>query len=73
MLKSGAEDGTFDSGFTINETTGSYTRMEHLAERSLSGMGNNIRLSWRTYPEYNAWGNGTYFLYLDNIKVSIEK
>lgn len=73
VLKSGAEDGTFDSGFTINETTGSYTRMEHLAERSLSGMGNNIRLSWRTYPEYNAWGNGTYFLYLDNIRVSIEK
>lgn len=73
VLKSGDDSGTFDSGVGINETDGSYTNTPHLAERSLSGMGNNIRLSWRTYPDYYAVGNGTYFLYLDNIKVTIDR
>ncbi|MGN0202455.1 MAG: hypothetical protein ACI399_06060 [Candidatus Cryptobacteroides sp.] len=73
VLKSGDDDGTFDSGVSINETSGSYTSIGNLAERSLSEMGNDKRLSWRTYPEYHALGNGTYFLYLDNIKVTIDK
>lgn len=30
-----------------------------------------VRLSWRVYNDRSSTGNGTYWLYLDNIKVSI--
>ncbi len=73
-LKSGDDTGTFPSSFDINETTGSYTNINHTANATLSEVGAPLRLSWRTVPETN-WGanNNTCWLYLDNIKVKIKK
>ena len=72
--KSGADTGTFPTSFTVNETTGSYTNINHTASTTLSGVSAPIRLSWRTVPETN-WGanNNTCWLYIDNIKVKIKK
>lgn len=73
-LKSGDATGTFPSSFVINETTGSYTNINHTANVTLSEVSAPLRLSWRTVPETN-WGanNNTCWLYLDNIKVKIKK
>lgn len=66
--------GTFPFKFDINETTGSYTNINHTAESTLTGVSAPLRLCWRTVPETN-WGanNNTCWLYLDNIKVKIKK
>ena len=73
-LKSGDATGTFPSNFDINETTGSYTNINHTANVTLTDVGAPLRLSWRTVPETN-WGanNNTCWLYIDNIKVKIKK
>ncbi len=73
-LKSGDATGTFPSNFDINETTGSYTNIDHTANVTLTDVGAPLRLSWRTVPETN-WGpnNNTCWLYIDNIKVKIKK
>ncbi len=73
-LKSGDATGTFPSSFDINETTGSYTNINHTANVTLTDVGAPLRLSWRTVPETN-WGanNNTCWLYIDNIKVKIKK
>ncbi|MBQ0144265.1 MAG: hypothetical protein KBS78_03685 [Bacteroidales bacterium] len=73
ILKSQDSSGSFDEGTALKETTGSYDVIDHQAEYSLSGIGSNHRLSWRTYPDLYALGNGTYHLYLDNIYVTIER
>lgn len=72
--KSGDDTGTFPTSFTVNETTGSYTNINHTASTTLSGVSAPLRLSWRTVPETN-WGanNNTCWLYIDNIKVKIKK
>ena len=66
--------GTFPFKFDINETTGSYTNINHTAESTLTGVSAPLRLCWRTVPETN-WGanNNTCWLYIDNIKVKIKK
>jgi len=73
-LKSGDDTGTFPESFKINETTGSYTNINHTANTMLTRVGAPLRLSWRTVPETN-WGanNNTCWLYIDNIKVKIKK
>ena len=73
-LKSGDESGTFPDSFYLNETTGSYTNIDKLFQTTLLDMDNTKRLSIRQVNEvkYDAT-NGTYWLYLDNIKVSIAK
>ena len=73
-LKSGDDTGTFLESFKINETSGSYTNINHTANTLLKGVGAPLRLSWRTMPETN-WGanNNTCWLYIDNIKVKIKK
>lgn len=73
ILKSQDSSGNFDGGTALNETTGSYDVIDHQAEYILSGIGSNHRLSWRTYPDLYALGNGTYHLYIDNIYVTIER
>lgn len=73
-LKSGSESGTFPASFYINETTGSYTNIDKTYELVLDDMDSSKRLSIRTAPEHNWLGtNGTYWLYIDNIKVTITK
>lgn len=71
---SGDETGTFPESFKINETTGSYTNINHTANTLLKGVGAPLRLSWRTMPDKD-WGanNNTCWLYIDNIKVKIAK
>ncbi len=73
-LKSGDDTGTFPHSFDINETTGSYTNINHNGTYALESVSAPIRLSWRTVPETN-WGanNNTCWLYIDNIKVKISK
>ena len=73
-LSSGSKSGTFPASFHINETTGSYTNIDKTYELVLDDMDSSKRLSIRTAPEHNWLGtNGTYWLYIDNIKVTITK
>ena len=73
-LKSADESGTFPDSFYLNETTGSYTNINHSFSTILPDMDCTKRLSIRQENEvkYDAT-NGTYWLYLDNITVSIVK
>ena len=71
-LSSGNETGTFPDSFYVNEDTGSYTNINHEHSARLEGITNAMRLSIRELSETKAdMTNGTYWLYLDNIKVSI--
>lgn len=73
-LKSGDATGTFPNSFELNETTGSYTNINHTANASLLDVKAPLRLSWRTVTEANyGMNNNTCWLYLDNIKVKIKK
>lgn len=73
-LESGSKSGTFPASFYINETAGSYTNIDKTYELVLDDMDSSKRLSIRTAPEHNWLGtNGTYWLYIDNIKVTITK
>lgn len=58
-----------------SELNGSYTNLPNKDESfEIEECRNNFRLTWRTYPEYNAGvNNNTCWLYLDNIRVSISE
>lgn len=73
-LKSGDATGTFPYSFELNETTGTYTNIDHTFTDVLSDVSAPIRISWRTVPQTN-WGvnNNTCWLYIDNVKVKISK
>ena len=73
-LESGDDTGTFPDSFDINETTGSYTNINHNGAFTLESVSAPVRLSWRTVPQTN-WraNNNTCWLYIDNIKVKISK
>ncbi|MDD7155056.1 MAG: hypothetical protein SPI33_02870 [Candidatus Cryptobacteroides sp.] len=71
-LSSGNETGTFPDSFYVNEETGSYSEIGNEHSTQLDGITNAMRLSIRELAETKAdMTNGTYWLYLDNIKVSI--
>jgi YD repeat-containing protein len=73
-LKSDDETGTWKSNFELNETTGSYTNINHLSQTTLTDVQSPLRLSWRTItPTYAATTNSTCWLYIDNVKVKIIK
>ena len=64
-------NGNIDS-FYVNEETGSYSEIGNEHSTQLDGITNAMRLSIRELAETKAdMTNGTYWLYLDNIKVSI--
>ncbi|MCF0176200.1 MAG: hypothetical protein HUJ94_05125 [Bacteroidales bacterium] len=75
--KSGAissqdSNGSYGGKIYMKEFTGSFTSIENEMTQVLTGMGNDRRISWKTYCEYNIGpNNNTCFLYLDNIRVSI--
>ncbi len=73
-LKSGDETGTYPDSFELNETTGSYSNINHLSQTTLSEVQAPLRLSWRTVAQ-TVWDttNSTCWLYIDNIKVKIKK
>ncbi|MGM9741700.1 MAG: hypothetical protein ACI3ZC_01405 [Candidatus Cryptobacteroides sp.] len=72
-LSSGNTSGTFPDSFYINENTGSYTNINHEFSTVLEDMTCEKRLSIREVTDKvtSVGSNGTYWLYLDNIKVSI--
>ena len=75
-LKSGDEDGTFESEFFISEDNkASWNNLPYKnREYSFSDCTSSTRLSWRTYPEnYAGTSNNTCWLYIDNVRVSIVK
>ncbi len=77
-LMSGDPTGDFPVDFTVNETTGSYTNINHSCNTVLTDVQYKadapLRLSLRTTPEHKAGtSNNTCWLYIDNIKVKIKK
>ena len=73
-LESGDDSGTFPEHFVLDETSGTYSNINHLYNAVLSNVETPIRLSWRTNTEYKAgMNNNTCWLYIDNIKVKIKK
>ncbi len=73
-LKSDDDTGIWTSNFELNETTGSYTNINHLSQSTLTDVQAPLRLSWRTItPTYSKTTNSTCWLYIDNIKVKISK
>lgn len=72
-MKSGDTDGTFPGEFYINEESGSYDNIDHEYTLEIPDMANDRRISWREVAEFGPIGNGTYWVYLDNIRVSIVK
>lgn len=73
-IKSASTDGTFVESFNVNEDTGSYDNVDNEHTTVISNMTNARRLSWREVADGSAsTTNGTYWLYLDNIRVSIKK
>ena len=71
-LSSGDDTGTFPDSFYVNEDTGSYTNIDHEHSTQLDDMTSAMRLSIRELAETKGdMTNGTYWLYLDNIRVTI--
>ena len=78
-LKSGDDTGTFESSLTIdkndNDDNGDYSNLPH-EDRSFTfgGCTKGTRISWRTMTEnFAGLNNNTCWLYIDNVRVSIEQ
>ncbi|MBQ3658980.1 MAG: hypothetical protein II963_02350, partial [Bacteroidales bacterium] len=76
--KSGATDGTFESGnsFYVKEYSGSYTSTPNTAQYTIHNVpaGGVFRLTIRTEIEHQAGTNNTTaWLYIDNVKIKIAK
>ncbi len=69
--------GTYDDAnkfhIEADERDGSYTNLPHKNHSfTLSGVGNNVRVSWATVSDYNgSLNNNTQWLYIDNVRVQI--
>ena len=72
-LGSGDTDGTYADSFELNETGGSYDLIDKTYTVVLPNMTSQKRLSVREETQTDYKGNGTYWLYIDNIKVQIKK
>ena len=67
------QEGEFPKNFYIKETGASYTNLPHKNYNySLSGCDNTTRLTWLTTNDNKAGTtNGTFWLYIDNVRVKI--
>ena len=77
-LASGNTDGTYADFFELNETGGSYDLIDKAYTVVLPNMTSQKRLSVREETQKankgtGPFSNGTYWLYIDNIKVQIKK
>ena len=73
-ISSGNTSGTFVESFHVNEDTGSYDNIDKEHSTAIPGMTNARRISWREVADSKiSLTNGTYWLYLDNVRVSIAK
>lgn len=76
--KSNSTDGSFPESVHLNNPTGSYTVIDNHYSITMSGLTSSHRISWRDVAD-EAGGvsglasNGEYYIYLDNIRVSISK
>lgn len=71
-ISSGNTSGTFVESFYVNENTGSYDNIDKEHSTAIPGMTNARRISWREVADSKiSLTNGTYWLYLDNVRVSI--
>lgn len=71
-ISSGNTSGTFVESFHVNEDTGSYDNIDKEHSTAIPGMTNARRISWREVADGSSGtSNGTYWLYLDNVRVSI--
>lgn len=70
---SGTYDDTNKFHIEADERDGSYTNLPHKDHSfTLSGVGNNVRVSWATVSDYNGGlNNNTQWLYIDNVRVQI--
>lgn len=72
--KIGGQDGSFPTNFYLNEVGGSYTTISNTYNYVMANCGPTTRLTWLTTNEHKAGTtNGTFWLYIDNVKVSIAK
>lgn len=72
--KIGGQDGSFPTNFYLNEVGGSYTTISNTYNYVMANCGSTTRLTWLTTNEHKAGTtNGTFWLYIDNVKVSIAK
>jgi hypothetical protein len=68
------QDGSFPTNFYLNEVGGSYTTISNTYNYVMANCGSTTRLTWLTTNEHKAGTtNGTFWLYIDNVKVSIAK
>lgn len=67
------QEGEFFTNFYIKETGASYTNIPHKNYNyTLSGCDKTTRLTWLTTNDHKAgMTNGTFWLYIDNIRVKI--
>jgi hypothetical protein len=74
-LSSGSETGTFETNFYIKEDdNATWDSLPYTRSYIFGGCTSATRLSWRTYPENKAGANNnTCWLYIDNVRVSIEQ
>ena len=70
----GGQNGSFPVNFYLNEVGGSYTTISNTYNYVMANCGSTTRLIWLTTNEHKAGAtNGTFWLYIDNVKVSIAK
>ncbi len=69
---SGSETGTFAHDIYINETNGAYDYLPHNGTYIIENAESATRLTWRNISDSKSGTtNGTYWFYIDNIKVKI--
>lgn len=73
--KSESSTGTFTDEIYIKEVTGSYDYIPHTDGRfEIAAAQNNTRIVWRNRSDSNSGlTNGTFWFYIDNVKVKIVK
>lgn len=72
-LNSESETGTFTDKIYIKETTGAYDYLPHDdGSYTIENAESTTRMTWRTISDSNAGAtNGTFWFYIDNVKVKI--
>lgn len=74
VLSSGSGSGTFTNQVYINEEGYGYDSIVHEAKFTIDGAGSTTRISWNTQNDHQAGlTNGTFWFYIDNVKVKIVK
>lgn len=74
VLSSGSDTGTFVANFNINESGYGYDNIPHETSFVIEGAAATTRITWRTVSDSKSGlTNGTYWLYIDNVKARIVK